>query len=123
MTITQTRTSLPDTAALRRPAAVRLAWLAGSLLVLCVLCVLSVAFGAREVTLGEIMAGLGGDVRGVSEAAVQARIPRTVLAVLVGAALGLAGAGMQAVTRNPLADPFTLGISSGSAHRRSPTIC
>ena len=115
MTITQTRPSLPDTAAQRRPAAGRVAWLAGSLLVLCVLCVLSVAFGAREVTLGEITAGLGGDVRGVSEAAVQARIPRTVLAVLVGAALGLAGAGMQAVTRNPLADPGILGVSGGAA--------
>jgi iron complex transport system permease protein len=115
VTITQTRTPPPDTAALRRPAAVRVAWLAGTLLVLCVLCVLSVAFGAREVTLGEIIAGLGGDVRGVSEAAVQARIPRTVLAVLVGAALGLAGAGMQAVTRNPLADPGILGVSGGAA--------
>jgi len=115
VTITQTRTPLPDTAALRRPAAVRVAWLAGSLFMVCVLCVLSVSFGAREVTLAEIFAGLGGDVRGVSEAAVQARIPRTVLAVLVGAALGLAGAGMQAVTRNPLADPGILGVSGGAA--------
>lgn len=115
MTITQTRTPLPDAAPLRRPAAVRMAWLLGAGLVLCVLCVLSVAFGAREVTFAEIVAGLGGDVRGVSEAAVVARVPRTVLAVLVGAALGLAGAGMQAVTRNPLADPGILGVSGGAA--------
>lgn len=115
MTITQTRTPLPDAAPLRRPAVVRLAWLLGAGLALCVLCVLSVAFGAREVTFAEIVAGLGGDVRGVSEAAVVARVPRTVLAALVGAALGLAGAGMQAVTRNPLADPGILGVSGGAA--------
>lgn len=115
MTITRTRTPLPDAAPLRRPAAVRLAWLLGAGVVLCALCVLSVAFGAREVTLAEILAGLGGDVRGVSEAAVVARVPRTVLAVLVGAALGLAGTGMQAVTRNPLADPGILGVSGGAA--------
>lgn len=115
MTLTRTRTPLPDAAPLRRPAAVRLAWLLGAGLVLCVLCVLSVAFGAREVTFTEIVAGLGGDVRGVGEAAVVARVPRTVLAVLVGAALGLSGAGMQAVTRNPLADPGILGVSGGAA--------
>ena len=115
MTLTPTRTPLPDAAHLRRPAAVRLAWLLGAGLVLCVLCVLSVAFGAREVTFTEIVAGLDGDVRGVGEAAVVARVPRTVLAVLVGAALGLAGAGMQAVTRNPLADPGILGVSGGAA--------
>jgi iron complex transport system permease protein len=115
VTITQTRTPLPDAAPLRRPPAVRLAWLLAAGLVLCVLCVLSVAFGAREVTLAEILAGLGGDVSGVSEAAVVARVPRTVLAVLVGAVLGLAGAAMQAVTRNPLADPGILGVSGGAA--------
>jgi iron complex transport system permease protein len=115
VTLTRTRTPLPDAAPLRRPAAVRLAWLLGAGLVLCVLCVLSVAFGAREVTFTEIVAGLDGDVRSVGEAAVVARVPRTVLAVLVGAALGLAGAGMQAVTRNPLADPGILGVSGGAA--------
>ena len=82
---------------------------------LVVLCILSVALGAREVTLPEILGGLSGDVRGVSEAAVVARVPRTVLALLVGASLGLAGAGMQAVTRNPLADPGILGVSGGAA--------
>lgn len=43
------------------------------------------------------------------------RIPRTVLGLLVGAALGLAGAVMQGVTRNPLADPGLLGVNSGAA--------
>jgi iron complex transport system permease protein len=115
VTATLMRTPSPDAAALRRPATVQLGWLAASVVVLALLCVASVAFGAREVSLGEIIAGLGGDVRGVSEAAVVARIPRTVLALLVGAALGLAGASMQAVTRNPLADPGILGVSGGAA--------
>ena len=115
MTLTPTTTPSPDAAALRRPAAVRVACLAGSVVTLVVLCILSVALGAREVTLPEILGGLSGDVRGVSEAAVVARVPRTVLALLVGASLGLAGAGMQAVTRNPLADPGILGVSGGAA--------
>jgi iron complex transport system permease protein len=115
LTASLTRTPLPDAAALRSPATVRLGWLAVAVIALGLLCVASVAFGAREVSLGEIIAGLGGDVRGVSEAAVVARIPRTVLALLVGAALGLAGASMQAVTRNPLADPGILGVSGGAA--------
>ncbi|WP_033823752.1 iron ABC transporter permease [Kitasatospora sp. MBT63] len=43
------------------------------------------------------------------------RIPRTVLGIAVGAALGLAGALMQALTRNPLADPGLLGVNGGAA--------
>ena len=43
------------------------------------------------------------------------RIPRVLACLLVGAALGTSGAGLQAILRNPLAEPFTLGISSGSA--------
>jgi iron complex transport system permease protein len=45
----------------------------------------------------------------------QLRIPRTLLAVLVGAALGLSGAALQGYTRNPLADPGALGVSSTAA--------
>ncbi|MBD2846790.1 iron ABC transporter permease [Paenibacillus sp. IB182496] len=46
---------------------------------------------------------------------VQVRLSRVVLAVLVGACLALAGAGFQGVLRNPLADPYTLGVASGSS--------
>lgn len=115
MTATATRTPLPDAATLRRPAAVRLAWLALSFAVLAALCVASVAFGVRDVALNDILAGLGGDTSGVAQAAVVARVPRTALAVLVGAALAMSGAAMQAVTRNPLADPGILGVSGGAA--------
>ncbi|QKJ19586.1 FecCD family ABC transporter permease [Microbacterium hominis] len=114
MTDTRLRAPQPD-ARLRRPAAVRLAWIAAALVVLAGLCVASIAFGAREVSLGEIWAALGGDTSTVSTAAVVARVPRTVLALVVGAALALSGAAMQAVTRNPLADPGILGVSGGAA--------
>lgn len=43
------------------------------------------------------------------------RLPRVMLAVLVGAALAIAGAAFQGLLKNPLADPYTLGVSSGSA--------
>nr|WP_255807613.1 iron chelate uptake ABC transporter family permease subunit [Cohnella mopanensis] len=43
------------------------------------------------------------------------RLPRILLAILIGACLSLAGAGFQGVLRNPLADPYTLGVASGSA--------
>jgi iron complex transport system permease protein len=43
------------------------------------------------------------------------RLPRTIIALGIGAALAVAGATMQAVTRNPLADPFILGVSSGAS--------
>ena len=45
----------------------------------------------------------------------QLRVPRTLIGLSVGAALGLAGALMQCLTRNPLADPGILGVNSGAA--------
>lgn len=115
MTILQTRTPLPAAAPLRRPAAGRVAWLAASAAVLALLCIASVAFGARDVSIDDILAALGGRTDTVGQAAVVARMPRTVLAMFVGAALALAGTTMQAVTRNPLADPGILGVSGGAA--------
>ncbi|WP_100814126.1 FecCD family ABC transporter permease [Microbacterium lacus] len=102
-------------AALRRPVGVRLAWLFAGLVLLVILGAASLAFGARDVSLTEIFAALGGGAEDVGEAAVTLRMPRTVLAMLVGAALALSGCAMQAITRNPLADPGILGVSSGAA--------
>jgi iron complex transport system permease protein len=111
----QTSVLSPDVASLRRPAIARLAWLLAGVGMLALLVIASVAFGARPVSLAEIVSALGGDVSGVGEAAVVARVPRTVLAILVGSALAVAGASMQAVTRNPLADPGIFGISAGAS--------
>ena len=76
---------------------------------------LSVAFGSRAVSVSDILVGVFGEPETVAQAAVAKRVPRTFLAALVGAALALAGLGMQAVTRNPLADPGIFGVSSGAS--------
>ncbi len=84
--------------------------------VLAVLCLLSIAVGARQIPPGDVITALFSDHLPDIEGIVWgARVPRTALGLLVGAALGLAGAVMQALTRNPLADPGLLGISSGAA--------
>jgi iron complex transport system permease protein len=75
----------------------------------------SVALGAREVGWADIVAAFGGQADTFERAAVTKRIPRTLLAVVAGAALGLSGAVMQGVTRNPLADPGILGVNTGAA--------
>jgi iron complex transport system permease protein len=94
---------------------VRLTWFVAALAVLVALMLLSVAVGSRPVGWGDILAGLGGADDTLAEAAVTKRIPRTLLAVVVGAALGAAGAVLQGVTRNPLADPGILGVSMGAS--------
>jgi iron complex transport system permease protein len=110
----------PDVAAAplrvaRRPAVPRALWLAIGLGCLALLSLASVAFGNREISVDELLAALAGDTNGVGQAAVAARVPRTVLALLVGAALALSGGALQGVTRNPLADPGILGISGGAS--------
>lgn len=94
---------------------VRTAWLGAVLALLALLCALSVAIGTRDVSFADIVGGLSGRVETVAEAAVAVRLPRTLLALLSGAALGLAGAIMQGVTRNPLADPGILGVNMGAS--------
>ncbi|WDH79103.1 iron ABC transporter permease [Microbacterium esteraromaticum] len=115
MTVTAAPAAVSGAADLRRPTLVRIGWLGVGVLVLLLLCALSVAFGSRSVTIDDILAGLAGHTDTVSQAAVVKRIPRTVLAILVGAALALAGATMQAVTRNPIADPGILGVTNGAS--------
>ncbi|MGC5629111.1 FecCD family ABC transporter permease [Georgenia sp. Z1344] len=105
----------PDVAILRRPARARLFWLLVLLAAVAALTMASVAIGSRAVSVQEILAGLTGSTDSVGEAVVYTRVPRTFLALLVGAALGVAGAAMQGVTRNPLADPGILGVTMGAS--------
>ncbi|MFN3950049.1 FecCD family ABC transporter permease [Microbacterium sp.] len=105
---------LADTASMRRSVGRRLWWLLALAVGAIVVSAASVAFGTRDVSLPEIVSAFTGG-SGVGEAAVTTRIPRTVLGLLVGAALAMAGLTMQAVTRNPLADPGILGVSAGAA--------
>ncbi|MGU3399188.1 FecCD family ABC transporter permease [Brucellaceae bacterium D45D] len=90
-------------------------WLAVVVVCLLLLCFLSVSLGTRNVSWADILAALDGHVDSIGQAAVAMRIPRTLLAVLAGSALGLAGAVMQGVTRNPLADPGILGVNMGAS--------
>ncbi|MFI7442367.1 FecCD family ABC transporter permease [Nonomuraea indica] len=76
----------------------------------------SVALGARAVPPATVLdAFLAPDGSNDHTVVRQLRVPRTLLGIGVGAALGLAGALMQSLTRNPLADPGLLGINQGAA--------
>ena len=77
---------------------------------------LSLVVGSRAVPVPDVWDAITAyDPTNPMQAIVAARIPRTVVALLVGGALGLAGASMQGLTRNPLADPGILGINAGAA--------
>lgn len=76
---------------------------------------LSLALGARSVPLTTVADALFGDAHGRDALVVTGlRLPRTVIGLFVGAALGVAGAVAQGITRNPLASPTTLGINAGA---------
>lgn len=86
------------------------------LAVLAVVLLLSVAVGAKSIPLDRVW-DLLLHPDGSDDAVIvhDLRIPRTLLGVVVGVALGLSGALMQALTRNPLADPGLLGVNAGAA--------
>ena len=115
MTQTLAPESSPTVAPGRRSATTRVVWVLVTLGLLALAVLASVAFGARVVGWSDVVNGLGGASDTIGEAAVSKRIPRTLLALLVGASLGLAGAVMQGVTRNPLADPGILGVTTGAS--------
>ncbi|WP_082177765.1 FecCD family ABC transporter permease [Arthrobacter sp. RIT-PI-e] len=99
----------------RIPRRLRSFWLVVAVAVLLAVAFASVTIGSRTVSLADVVAALGGSTDGFDEAAVAKRIPRTFLALLAGAALGVSGAVMQGVTRNPLADPGILGVNTGAS--------
>ena len=94
-----------------------------AIIVLCALTLASVAAvllalraGSLGVSWGDVVAALGGDGATTATAVVrELRLPRAVAAFASGALLALAGALMQVLLRNPLADPYVLGVSGGAA--------
>ena len=107
------------TDATRSPGGLWSGRIAGLLLAVAVLVLLvtvSVALGSRTIALPTVWHVLWHpDGSRDSIVVWQLRMPRTLLGVAVGAALGLAGAVMQALTNNPLADPGILGVNAGAA--------
>jgi iron complex transport system permease protein len=94
----------------------RAAWLLAAVVVLALLAGASLAIGARGLPLQTVWQALTAfDPANGDHAVIHARIPRTVLGLLAGGALGLAGAAMQGVARNPLADPGIMGVNAGAA--------
>lgn len=85
-----------------------------ALLFLCVLA--SLAFGSRYVPFEVVLNTLASGSRSsLEELVIHERIPRTVFGLMAGAALGISGALMQAITRNPIADPSVLGVNTGAS--------
>lgn len=76
---------------------------------------LSLVAGGRPTTPLEVWQALAGGADAYTTTVVESRIPRTVMGIVAGAALALAGTLMQGVTRNPLADPGLLGVNAGAA--------
>lgn len=90
--------------------------LAGAALCLMLLCVASLLLGAGDIgILPSLQALLGGSDDDARFIVFELRWVRTELALLVGLALGAAGVLLQAVTRNPLAEPGLLGVSAGAS--------
>lgn len=102
----------------------RLLWVIGILTAVLVgAIILALAVGTVRIGLSEIAGIILGKIFPTPVTGAEAhqtivlslRLPRILLAGIVGSALGLAGAGFQAISRNPLADPYVLGVSSGAA--------
>ncbi len=117
MTLLETPTASRETAPRHRPGAGLAAGLVVLVGVLLVVCFFSITLGSRGVGVSTIWKAFTDfDPGSASETVIrEMRVPRTLIGVFAGAALGLSGAILQGVTRNPLADPGIMGINAGAA--------
>lgn len=91
-------------------------WVPGSLIALAAAGVFALGVGPAWISPAEVVrVSLGGGAEVSRAIVLDIRLPRTVLAALVGCALGVSGAAMQGLFRNPMADPYIVGISPGAA--------
>jgi iron complex transport system permease protein len=109
---------------MRPLTAKKIAWICGGLsLLLFAAVVLSLKLGAYPIAASDVVMTLVRRAIGHTDqiptdfrlVIFELRLPRIALGILVGAALSVSGAGFQALLRNPLADPYVLGVSSGAA--------
>ncbi|MFZ2240214.1 MAG: iron chelate uptake ABC transporter family permease subunit, partial [Gordonia amarae] len=90
-------------------------WIVG-VAILLLICLLSLSVGAKSIPFGTVWDALFAFDGSQDHLVVRdMRLPRTALGLVAGAALGVAGALIQALTRNPLADPGILGVNAGAA--------
>ena len=89
----------------------------GLVVLLIVVAALSLSVGTASISLGQVWAWLRGELADQTAALILTnfRLPRLLLAALAGAALSQSGATFQGLLRNPLAEPFILGVSGGAA--------
>lgn len=102
--------------AVARPGSVRVGVIAASLAALALALVLSLSVGSNPIPVDQVWSLLLAPDDSFEATVLRSqRLPRTLMAVAVGAALALAGALMQSLTRNPLADPGILGVNAGAS--------
>jgi len=83
---------------------------------LSVIAMFSVSLGVKRIAFSKIMEVIfGNDLDSIEATIILQRIPRTVFGILAGGALGISGALMQSITRNPIADPSILGVNTGAS--------
>ncbi|BAU94524.1 Fe3+-siderophore ABC transporter permease [Corynebacterium suranareeae] len=110
-------TKAPQAPGIARNNSSRLVGLIIALVVLVVIALISIAVGSRDISLMTIWNALWSfDINNDEHVMIrELRLPRTLVAIIVGPALGLCGALIQAFTRNPLADPGILGVNAGAS--------
>lgn len=85
------------------------------LILLAAACLVSMAVGSAGYSVPEILRALFSEEKSaIKTIVINLRLPRIILAILIGASLAAAGALLQSVMRNPLADPGTIGVSAGA---------
>ena len=86
------------------------------LALLSIMAIFSISLGAKSIAFSKVAdVLLGNDPDSLEAAIILQRIPRTVFGILAGGALGISGALMQSITRNPIADPSILGVNTGAS--------
>ena len=89
-----------------------------SLMILAIFFILNICLGSVPIPPGQVVKvlfGMGSEQATWENIILQFRMPKAITAVLVGSGLGVSGLLMQTLFRNPLAEPFVLGISSGAS--------
>lgn len=110
------RPEKPSVAPPRRRTSTRTLAVLGALLLLLAAVLLSLAIGSRSLPVSVVVDALRHDDGSTAASVIwDVRVPRTLAGIAAGAALGVAGALIQALTRNPLADPGLLGVNAGAA--------